>query len=187
MADLSIARRYAHAFMELAVEAGTVDALGADLAKVTELVTGYDNLLGSVLVNPGFTLEERQSVLGELLPKLGLDGLTNNLVRLLLERGRIGGIADITAEYQRLADERQGRLRAVVETATPLTPQLEAEVRVALEKATGKTVLVQTTVRPELIGGLIARVGSKVYDTSVQSRLENLKNALIRSQTPGQA
>ena len=82
------------------------------------------------------------------------------------------------ARYDQLADKHNGRVRVSVTTAEALTPALESEIRAALEQTTGKTVLVDHTIDPSLIGGMIARVGGTVYDSSLRTRLASLKHAL---------
>ena len=86
-----------------------------------------------------------------------------------------------------MADALGGRVRVLVQTAEPLQGAMEAEVRATLEQVTGKQVILQTEIVPELIGGMIARVGSKVYDASIRTRLEHLKLNLITTQTPAEA
>ena len=187
MADRSIARRWARAFLDLAAEQGRIDALGAELQSVLATLSSGDGIALRVLSNPVFTQAERRAVLDHLLGQMKLQGTTANLLRLLLDKGRFDQLTAIAELYANMADEAAGRERVIVETAHPLTPQLEAEVRAALEKATGRTVLLDTRVRPELIGGLIARVGSKVYDASVKSRLNDIKNRLIGHQAAADA
>lgn len=187
MADRSIARRYARAFIELAAEQGVVDRLGDELARAVTAVRSHDDLAFSALCNPVFTLAERRAVLGELLARLGLHPLTANLLRLLLDKGRFSALPDVLEVYVTQADERAGRARVIVETAEPLSAQLEAAVQQALSKSTGKKVVVETRVRPELIGGIVARVGGTVYDASVKHRLEDIRQRLLGSRIPAEA
>ena len=187
MADRTIARRWARAFIDLADEADKIDPMGEELQKALDAVQTGEGQALQVLSNPIFTHDERRNVLDRILGEIKLQGPTANMLRLLLDKGRFAELPAIVELYTDLADERAGRERVVVETAQPLTPQLEAEVRAMLEKVTGKTILLDARVRPELIGGLVARVGSKVYDASVKSRLHTLKNRLIAHQAPADA
>ncbi len=123
-------------------------------------------------------------MLEQVLPKLELHTLASNLLRLLIARGRfdaLGAIVDVLTET---VDERAGRVLVRVTTAEPLSPQLEMEVRAAFEKSTGKTVRLEALVDPAL---LVARVGGRVYDSSVRTRLEDLQNKLIRATPVGVA
>ncbi|MBX2803436.1 MAG: ATP synthase F1 subunit delta [Myxococcales bacterium] len=186
MADSTVARRYAQAMIEVASEADVVDQVGADLTTFSSLLDAEEGMLGDALRSPVFTVEERRGVLDEVLPKLDLHALTANLLRVANDKGRLSLVTQIAHAYGELADERAGRLRVVVQTAEPLSEAMEAEVASALEAQTGKKIVLQKEVDPDLIGGLIARVGGKVYDSSIRTRLEQIKGALL-SGTPAQA
>ncbi|MEO0601013.1 MAG: ATP synthase F1 subunit delta [Myxococcota bacterium] len=185
--EQSIARRYALAMVDVAAEAGSVDVVAEQLVSFETVLQAHDGLLGTTLQSPVFTVEERRAVLDEVLPKLGLHALTQNLLRLLNDNGRLGILGAISETYRDLADERAGRVRVVVQSAEPLTEALESEVRQALEATTGKTVVIEAEVDPSLIGGLVARVGSTVYDSSLRTRLQNIKGALLAGASPAQA
>jgi F-type H+-transporting ATPase subunit delta len=187
MADRSIARRYARAFIELAEEAGAVEAGGADLDRALAAVRAHDDQLLQPLSNPVFTHEERSGVLQAVVPKLGVGALTRNLLFVLLDKGRFGLLPEVVQVFHEFADEKAGRVRVLVQTAAPLTPQLETEVIAALEKVTGKDVIIETQVDERLIGGIVARVGSVVYDASIRTRIENIKQRLLSTRTPAQA
>lgn len=184
MADLAIARRWATAFLDLAAEEGKIDELGSELSKTW---AAFEGAGAGALSNPVFTYEERREVLDAILKKGKITGLTANLLRLLLEKGRFGLLGDLAELYRTNADERAGRMRVVVETAFPLTPQLEGEIRASLEKVTGRSVVLEPTVDASLIGGLVAHVGDKVYDASVRTRLRELSHRLTSSQVPAEA
>ena len=175
------ARRYAQALISVAEEIGAVDAVGADLERFVRSGEGDDRRMALVLESPVFTSEERGAILDQVLPKLGLHPLVANLIRLANDKRRMALLPGIAEAYRELADVRAGRQQVTVQTAEPLTPQLEAEVRAALESSTGKRVVLKTEVRPELIGGLVARVGDTVYDSSIRTRLEQMKQALLNS------
>lgn len=187
MADRAIARRYARAFIELAADAGVVDRLADELDQVLSLVRSHGDLAFSALCNPVFTLSERQRVLADLLSKQTLHPLTVNLLKVLLDKGRFSSLPEVREVYVAQADARAGRARVLVETAEPLGPALEAEVKAALGKTTGKQVLLETRVRPELIGGIVARVGGTVYDASVKRRLDDIRQRLLASRIPAEA
>ena len=182
MADRSLARRYARAFIEIAEESNDVQKLGGELNKALDTFQAHDSMLLEAFSNPVYTVAERTRVLEDVLPRIAVSKTVQNTLRLMLKNNRMSLLPMVADEYQRYADERAGRARVIVETAEPLTPQLEAEVRAALEGVTGKTVLIETRVKPELIGGVIARVGGKVYDASVRNRLQQLKSALLSSE-----
>ena len=187
MANATAAHRYAAAMIDIAAEADAVEQIGTDLRRFQDLLGQHEGLLGHALGSPVFTVEERRSVLDAVLPKLELHGLAGNLVRLVNDKGRLPIFADIVEAYSELADERAGRVRVVVQTAEAMSDELQAEVKQALESQTGKTVVLDPQVVPELIGGMVARVGGKVYDSSVRTRLQQIKSALLTGATPAQA
>ena len=187
MADRSAARRYARAFIELAQEANTVDASGEEVQAFLQACHQNDGELMRVLNNPAFSQGERISVLKSVLKALKLSDLSSNLLHVMMEKKRIAALPDMIEFYSDAADELSGRVRVKVSTAEPLTPQLEAEVRLALEKVTGKQVVLQPEVDEELIGGLVAKVGSKVYDASIRTRLSDIKSRLLNAKTPAEA
>ncbi len=187
MGDRSIARRYATAFIALAAENRAVDKLGEDLTKALALMDANDGQLYTALSNPVFTSEERKAVLAKVVPMVKLKALTRNMLNLMLDNGRFALLRDVVEVYSEMADDKAGRARVLVETAEPLTPQLESEVRTMLESVTGKTVTIETKVSPELIGGIVARIGSRVYDASIRTRLENVKTALLNASTAADA
>ena len=181
MGDVNAARRYAKALVELADESKSAAAIEADLQRFTDLLDGEGSELGRALMSPVFNAEERGALLGAVLPKLGVKQLTINFLSLLSERGRMDLLADIVGIYTRMMDDRAGRLRVQVSTVDPLTPQLEAELVAAFEKSTGKTVLLDARIDPSLIGGMVARIGDRVYDASIKSRLQDIKHRLINA------
>lgn len=175
------ARRYAQALIELAAEVDAVDRVGADLDGFAQAAVANEGLLGGALASPVFTVEERRGVLDAVLPKLGVHDLVSRVLHLANDKGRMALVPKIAEAYRAMADVRTGRVRVAVQTAEPLTAQLETEVRMALEKLTGKTVVLTTEVEPELIAGMVARVGDKVYDSSLRTRLQMMRQSLLRS------
>lgn len=185
--EQSIARRYADAMIDVAAEGDQIDLVAEQLASFAAVMSDNDGMLGNALQSAVFTVEERRGVLDAILPKLELHALTQNLLRLLNDNGRLGLLDDLVAAYRELADARAGRVRVEVRSAEALSADLETEVREALEATTGKTVVLETVVDPSLIAGLVARVGSTVYDSSLRTRLQNLRGALLAGTPEAQA
>jgi F-type H+-transporting ATPase subunit delta len=182
MADLNAARRWAEALIELAVEARNEDAVQRDLVEVVEAVTGEGGALLKALASPVYDVEERKAVLGSVLGRIGVQPLSSNFLRLLVDRGRIGLLPEIAQVYREHIDERAGRLRVQVTTVDPLSPELERELQAAFAKATGKSVVLDTRLDKSLIGGLVARIGGRVYDASLRTRLEDIRSRLVHAQ-----
>jgi F-type H+-transporting ATPase subunit delta len=187
MSEVSVARRYAVAMIEVAAAEKAVDQVGDDLRNFHDILQANDGQLQNTLCTPLFSADERTAVLQEILPKLGLHKLSVNFVKLVNAKGRLPAMGRIAEMYGDLADEMAGRVKVRVTTAEPMSAQIEAEVRAAMEASTGKSVLLNTDVDPELIGGMVARVGGKVYDSSVRTRLRSIKQTLLNAQSPGQA
>ncbi len=182
MSSLNVARRYAEALIEVAAENDRVDLVGRDLHRLQELLHANDDQLFAVLASPVFTAEERERVLGAVLPSLDLADEVVNVALVMSKNQRLGLIDLMVEAYDHLADERAGRVRATILTAEPLSPQLESEIKAALEGATGKEVYVEHAIDPALIGGMVARVGGKVYDSSIRTRLDQLRRSLIAAE-----
>ncbi len=185
MVEGSIARRYARALLDLGREASAVDRFGDDLQRFAQSAERAGLL--AALANPVCTLAERRAVLDAVLSggAAGLDGTVVNFLRLLLDKNRFGALADIARAYGELADAEAGRVRAVVTSATALGAEELERVRQALSDASGRTVVLDAVVDPTLLGGMTARVGGRVYDASLRTRLERLQLSLTTpSSTP---
>jgi F-type H+-transporting ATPase subunit delta len=178
MTDGSLARRYAKALLELGQEAGKPDVFGSQLESFVALCLANDGQLHSAMCNPGFTPAERRAVLDALLPRLALEPMMVNFLRLVLEKDRFEALPGISREYRALADALANRVRASITTASPASPALQGEIARTLSLATGKTVVVDAQVDPTLLGGMVARVGGRVFDASLRTRLESLQVTL---------
>jgi F-type H+-transporting ATPase subunit delta len=132
-----------------------------------------------VLSNPTFTLTERKAVLDALLPSLNLHPVGTSFARLLLEKGRFGALPQVLGEYQAMTDIEAGRVRAEVVASGEMSPEVKTAIAAALSKATGKNVVLTTRTDPSLLGGLVARVGSQVFDASLKTRLDNIQRSLL--------
>ncbi len=187
MSEVSVARRYAVAMIDVASEESAVDQVGADLHGFNALLDADDGKLRHTLCTPLFSADERAAVLDNLLPKLGLHPLSVNFLKLVNGKGRLPAVGRIAELYGQLADDLAGRIHVRVTTSEPMSPQIEAEVKAAMESTTGKSVILDSDVDESLIGGMVARVGGKVYDSSVRTRLQSIKQALLNAQSPGQA
>jgi F-type H+-transporting ATPase subunit delta len=180
MADGSLARRYARALLSLGVDQGCIDQLGADLDTFAGVLDQDDGQLRGILNNPGLTTTERKNVVVEVLKLLSLHQLSQNFINLLVDKSRLGVFDGIRRAYTDMADELAGRVRATVTTAAPAGLSTADQIRKVLESSTGKTVLIDFQVDPDLIGGIVAQVGDTVYDASIRARLQNLRENLSR-------
>lgn len=175
----SIARRYARALFQIGVEEERFEQLGDDLDKAGAALAG-DGELRNMLTNPAYKKELRHEAIAAMAKALKVHTTAKNALHLLVDRARIEALPDIAREYRALADEKAGRVRCHVETATPLSRDALAHLEKQLAKATGRSVEVETAVDPRHIGGVVARVASTVYDGSLATQLESMRAELKR-------
>ncbi|HMV69794.1 MAG TPA: ATP synthase F1 subunit delta [Myxococcota bacterium] len=187
MADANAARRYARALVELAVESEAEEIVLGELQRLVANLAGDGRELRHVLCSPVFSAEERAAVLGVILPRLGVGRVTASFLRLLSDRGRFGVIDEVLRLYTAAMDERAGRVRVHVSTTEPLSPQMEHAIRVTFERATGKQVVLDASIDASLIGGMVARLGDRVFDASLRTRLDDLRRKLLTSTAAAEA
>ena len=174
----SVARRYARALFEIGVDKGSFEALGQELESLSTLYR--ESLeLRHTLENPIFKIAQKRAILEKILPHVAPSRVVQSFALLLVERRRIAALPNIARAYQELTDAQLGRVRATVSSARPLDVITVAEIQRALERRTGKKVLMKTEVDPTLIGGVVARVGSLVLDGSLRTRLATLGSRIL--------
>ncbi len=170
------ARRYAEAAFELASRDGTHDRWASDLHTAVEVID--DPRVARVVDNRAIPLTQREAVLDRLLGRR-LTRSAFNIVRLLARRGRIDTLPAVAAHFDRLLDQSRGIVAATVTSAAPLSPDEAEAVGSRVQAMTGKQVRLTTAVDPDLIGGLVVRVGDQWIDASVRGRLERLRDQLV--------
>ncbi len=168
------ARRYAKAVFELAQAEDQVDEWSRRLARVRALFA--DREVAAVLRNPTISTTQREALIATA-PHL-FDQEATNLARLLVEAGRIDEAAAIHDEFERLADDAAGRVRATVTTAVELESEDRIRVERELSRRLHKEVRLTAEVDPRIIGGLKVRYGDRVVDASVATRLDQLRRRL---------
>jgi len=174
----SIARRYAKALLEIGIAQQTYDALGKELERAADTLRASPELRNA-LENPIFSIEKRKLIMDELSRRLALSKTVRNFIMLLLDKGRIARLPDISRFYRSLVDEHAGRVRATVTSARPLDPMLETRLKTALEKSSGKVVIFEKREDPAILGGLVTQLGDTVYDGSVRTQLQQLREELL--------
>jgi F-type H+-transporting ATPase subunit delta len=175
----SIARRYARALFGLAVESDRVEAWATSLVSLKQVVDGSPDLQ-DVLSNPVYSRDQRRAIVEKLAAALSLDPAPRNLLFLLGDRNRLSYLGAIVATFRELADEHLGRVRAKVTSAVALEEAAAQSIADKLSQATQAKVLLDRAVDPALLGGVVAQVGSLVYDGSVRTQLEDLRQQLKR-------
>ncbi len=177
MSASAIARRYAKALVQLGAETDSVEAFNAELTKVNGTFQANQDLR-ALFSNPAYGAESKQEVLLEIAAKLGLSPLIGNFLQLLLERNRMACLPQITTSYAKLADDHSGVVRPLVTTGMPLSDPQVADIKAALEKATGKKVMLTVQLDSSLIGGVVTKIGDRVYDGSVKTQLDRIQDIL---------
>jgi len=176
-----VARRYAKALFELAEADGKIEALGEELSRLKTVILETPELR-DLLSNPAYTRGERKEIARSVLTdRLGVSEVLNNFVGVLIENGRMPGVAEICDHYQEMANEAAGRAQVTVKSASPLSDGDRARLEEGLSRVTSKRVTIEIEVDPSLIGGLSARVGGLVFDGSIRAQLEALEEELKRA------
>ncbi|APR84496.1 ATP synthase delta chain [Minicystis rosea] len=176
----AIARRWARAIFELGKETKTVARLNEDIGAFAALYSSNEEL-SAVLENPLVPDTARENVLVEIAAKMGLSDTAKSTLRLLAQKRRVAALPLIARQLARLADEDGNVLRAEVTTAAPVGEDYLGKLRAELEKATGKKVSISHKVDKALIGGVVTRIGDRVIDGSVKTRLTNFRETLLRA------
>lgn len=174
----SVARRYAKALMELGLEHGNYERLGRELRALAKAIRSSHDLQ-LTLTNPAFPRGDREKVLRAVLDRIGAAQEVVNFTRLLLDRERLAQLPDMSRELDAMIDERAGRIAATVTSAVPLTPAQEQALLQRLEALSGKKVQMQVVHDPNLLGGLVAKVGDVLYDGSLRTQLERMRDELV--------
>lgn len=170
-----IAQRYAKAFFDLSRETKAIDRNRADLLGASQQVAGEAAL--GIFDNPKVTQEAKRAFAADLTKTLGRP--TQNLVRLLVDRGRVAVLPKISEVFGRLADAEGGTVRAAIVSAVDLTAAQQKAITGELARQLGSEVETTVVKDPDIIGGLIIRIGDRVIDGSVRTRLRELQSALV--------
>jgi F-type H+-transporting ATPase subunit delta len=168
------AKRYARAVFELATEEGQVDEWGRRLIKVRDLLS--DPQVAAVLTNPTIPVSLRMELISAAPHEL--DPEATNLARLLIESNRVAQVRGVTEEFEGLADEAAGRVRATVTTAVELAPGERERLADQLSERLGKEVRITLVVDARILGGLKLQYGDRLIDASVATKLQQLRRQL---------
>jgi len=169
------AKRYARAIFELAAEQDQLEAWAERLVAVRDALAAPE--ARSIFANPAIAMPRRQEAAAELLEATaGREAV--NLGKLLVGARRIDDVDGIIEEYQALADARAGRVRAVATTAVPMARADADTLRASLSRQLDRQVRLDTRVEPAILGGLVLRIGDRVIDASVATRLQQLRRRL---------
>ena len=172
-----VALRYASAMFELAREGNVVDAVSGDLGRFDQMIRGSEDLQ-RLIRNPIFTAEEQSAAVGPLLDKAGISGLAGNFIRLVAAKRRLFALPDMIRAYQDLVSDAKGIVRAQVTLAEAPSDKVLNEIKAALRDVAKADVSVDVRIDPSLIGGLIVKMGSRMVDASVRTKLNSIRLAM---------
>jgi len=180
MTPSGVARRYAHALFQVALEEGATDTVGAELASLEKLRVEDPSFL-EFLVSPevatGRKTEFIDTVFGARLSEQ-----TVRFLHLLVEKKRIEGLPEACREFARLGEEHRGLVRAQVRTAVALSSEQESRLKRDLDRLTGKQVLIEKVVDPALLGGIVVNLGNRVIDQSLRRGLRRMRERLLQAE-----
>jgi F-type H+-transporting ATPase subunit delta len=173
-----VARRYARAVLDLGVELGQLDSIVSEMDAFAAAWESSPELRNAV-ENPLVPHAAKKSVVQEVANRLGVGSVTRNTLLLLVDRRRAKALPYLAQSLREYADARKGLLRAEVTTATPLSEAYYSRLQTQLEAMTGKKVVVDRRTDPALIAGVVTRIGDRILDGSLRTRLQSLRDALM--------
>lgn len=179
MIKTRIAKRYARALFEIAREAGRIEDYGRDLGVVTAVFKA-DSAIREGLTSVALTHTVKAAFLDTVIEVSAVDVVVGNFLKVVLDARKMPVLAEITDEYIALADEATGKVKGEVVSPTPLTEAEIERLSAALGAALGKKVVLNAREDATLIGGVVARVGNLVFDASVRTQIQRMKESLLK-------
>src|SRR5262245_30643092 len=172
-----MAGRYATALFDLARETNAVEQVQSDLKFFDALIADNPDLMRLVR-SPVFAAEEQAKALVAVLAKAGISGTAANFLRVVASNRRLFAVRDMIRDFNKLVAAHKGEVTAQVTVAEQLNDARMNEIRAALREVTGKDVKVDVTVDPAIIGGLKVKLGSRMVDASLRTKLNSIKIAM---------
>jgi F-type H+-transporting ATPase subunit delta len=172
-----MAGRYATALFELALEGNAVDAVRTDLERFDALVAESADL-ERLVRSPVFSADEQGKALTAVLDKAGIEGLAAQFLLAVTANRRLFAARDMARGFRKLVAQHKGEVTAEVTVAEPLKDEHLAALKSALKTASGKDVDLDIKIDPAIIGGLVVKLGSRMVDTSLRTKLNAIKHAM---------
>ena len=172
-----VAERYATALFELASETGELEIVEADIARF-ETLRRESADLRRLMKSLVFSNEDQVRAIGAVVEAAGLGQTVSNFIKLVASNNRLSAMADMFRGFRQLLADRRGEVTAGIVSAIPLSDGQLADIKRALADISGKSVHVELDVDPSLMGGLVVKLGSRMIDTSLKTKLDALKIAL---------
>lgn len=174
----TVARRYAVALADIVTKTNETETVKAELKSWEQLIKDNSDL-ETAFRNPAISQANKEKVLASVIEKTQPSKTTANFLRVLLRNGRLTELNEINERFAGVLEERSGIVSAQVTSARPLPENVRAEMKSSLEQMTGKSVNLNFQTDETLIGGVVTRLGSTVYDSSVKTQLQELKQQMI--------
>ena len=175
--ETGLAGRYANAVFELAQEQGLVDAVAADFAALKSAIAASSDL-ARLVKSPLFSHEDQARALKAILDKMGVGALTTKFLMTLTGKRRLFALEDVIAAYGRLVARLKGEVEAQVTSAHALNSAQTAELKSVLKARLGREPRLDARVDPTLLGGLVVKVGSRMIDSSIRTKLAGIRAAM---------
>jgi F-type H+-transporting ATPase subunit delta len=172
-----VAGRYATALFELALEEKALEQVADDLNRFGEALDAFDDL-ARMVKSPAFSAEEQGKALAAILEKLKIERLTRNFLLLVAKNRRLFATSDMIRAFRAMLARHRGEASATVTAASKLTESQVTALKQALKAALGKDIMLEEKVDAGLLGGLVVKVGSRMVDTSLRTKLNSLKVAM---------
>ena len=173
-----VGHRYAHALLELAKEQNQTDAVVRDVGALQDAWLASDELR-SIVKNPVVPKPALRGIVDGLMETVNVSPLVRNTIHLLADRGRLPYLPDVLEAFTEVAEAETGRIRAEVTSAKLMSDDYYARLQETLERATGQQVVLVKNEDPSLIGGVVTRIGDRVFDGSISNRLGELEETLL--------
>ena len=178
MSTAIISKRYARALMNLAEKSKQLDQVTTSINDVTDSLVEAPSTL-EFLTNPKTPQTVKRDTLEAIVTQAKTEPMVASFFRLLLDKRRLGLIDEIRKLFHAIADERLGRAQAEVTVAEDLTQAQQDALQKKLEQISGKQITLSINIDPEIIGGVVARIGSTVHDGSLRNYLKNIRQTII--------
>jgi F-type H+-transporting ATPase subunit delta len=172
-----VSGRYATALFELARDEKSIDAVKADLDRFDAMLVGSADLKRLVR-SPVFSADSQARALGAVLDKSGISGISANFLRVLTVNRRLFAVSDVIRAFRALVAKFKGEATAEVTVAEQLNDKNLDALKTALKSVTGKDVALNVNVDPSIIGGLVVKLGSRMIDSSLRTKLNSIKHAM---------
>lgn len=177
MSSQTVARRYASALADVVIERNEEQLVQAELSAWAKMITDNGSLL-EAFSNPTVAYEQKQNVLNALIARTKVRPTTTNFLRTLLKNQRLSDLPEVNAKLAQILDERSGIVSAEITSARPVSDSARALLEEKLAEMTGKKARLTFATDESLLGGIVTRIGSTIYDGSVSNQLSRLREEL---------